>query len=142
MVSSGTAVLVPADEAGRGDLVREIDDPVNGRRWLLFRDANHPGGPGLLVLAGGASGGDRNRAGSGDFSVENRLRMPVIHPGDRVVAEEDSRFVEARLEAFALGPAAAGEPVRVRLRLGGQVLSARAIAPGRVRIPPAGERRP
>ena len=32
--------------ASRGEIVREIDDPHTGDRWLLVRDASHPGGPG------------------------------------------------------------------------------------------------
>src|ERR1035437_3168930 len=34
------------------EVVREIDDPQNGARWLLVRNKEHPGGPGRLILAG------------------------------------------------------------------------------------------
>ena len=34
-----------------GNVIREIDDPHSGDRWLLLRDPNRPGGPGRLVLA-------------------------------------------------------------------------------------------
>ena len=37
-----------------GEIVREIDDPHSGDRWLLVRDASHPGGPGLLLQIGRA----------------------------------------------------------------------------------------
>src|ERR1035438_2936422 len=40
-----------------GDLVREIDDPRNGDRWLLMRDESHPAGPGLFRLVSNVRGG-------------------------------------------------------------------------------------
>ena len=33
------------------DIVREIDDPHTGDRWMLVRDPLHPGGPGSLYCA-------------------------------------------------------------------------------------------
>jgi hypothetical protein len=39
-------------KAVQGEVVREIDDPHTGQRWLLVRDGQQPGGPGRLLLAG------------------------------------------------------------------------------------------
>jgi len=44
-VSSG-----PSDSAS-GQVLRTIDDPGTGQRWLLLRDESHPGGPARLVLS-------------------------------------------------------------------------------------------
>ena len=32
----------------QSELVREIDDPHTGVRWLLMRNSEHPGGPGVM----------------------------------------------------------------------------------------------
>jgi len=122
------------------DLVREIDDPHSGQRWLLCRDAKHPEGPGRMVPAGGTSGaaagagtGQRTGAGIGKLPGEAGAdALPVIRAGDRVVLEEDSPMVEVRLEAVALGTAMAGGPLKVRLRIGGRVVRTVALAAGRV----------
>jgi hypothetical protein len=113
-------------ELSQGEIVREIDDPHTGGRWLLTRNPLHPAGPGRLVLA-----------------REMRIAVlrpgvplvepphPVIHAGDRLVVEENTAVVEARLEAVALGPAMAGSPLDVRLKIGGKVVRAVALGPGR-----------
>ena len=110
---SGTVAREPA--------VREIVDTGTGRRWLLMRDAAHPGGPGQLVEAGSIS----------VPTAQRQLMLPVIHAGDRVMVEEHSERLDARLEAVALSAANAGDPVKVRLRIGGRVLQALAVAAGR-----------
>jgi hypothetical protein len=126
--------------AGRGidrgisEVVREIDDPSTGRQWLLERDSNRPGGPGHLVLAGESSGSQPSqRAGSAPGSS---AAVPVIRAGDRLVVEEDTPLVEARLEAVALNAAMAGALLKVRLAIGGRVVSALAVAPGRAELAP------
>src|ERR1035438_2099013 len=40
--------LVPANPPGR--LIRVIEDPSLGDRWLLCRNLDHPGGPGRLLM--------------------------------------------------------------------------------------------
>ena len=57
--------------------------------------------------------------------------LPVIHAGDRLIVEENSSVVEARLEAVALGPAAVGSLLQARLRIGGRVVRVVALASGR-----------
>jgi hypothetical protein len=138
LLSSGSAILsVDAEPAGgdrtRDGLVREIDDPHTGRRWLLLRDSLHPAGPGRLIAAAPAPGGvDSEKAHSEGYA--DRAKAVILHTGDRVVLEEDTPTVTARLEAVALGPAWAGGAVQVRLRIGGQVVRAVAVAPGRVSL--------
>ncbi len=122
-----------------GEVVREIDDPHNGARWLLMRDSSHPGGPGRMVLAGEPRGKALNnvRKGAGTATAQ-----PVIHAGDRLIVEEDTAVVEAWLEAVALNPAAAGSPLNVRLAIGGRVVRVVALAAGRAALLAETEARP
>jgi hypothetical protein len=119
--SAQTADRVP--EVPPGDIVREIDDPHNGDRWLLIRDSRHPGGPGLLRLVTYA--GASSRQGNPELNTP----APIIHAGDSVIVEQSTLVMEARLEAIALGPAIAGSTLNLRLVLGGRVV--RAVATGR-----------
>jgi predicted secreted protein len=117
-----------------GELLREIDDPHNGDRWLLMRDDKHPGGPGLMVLAATARmgpGDPGNPSSSIQVGPEVSTPAPIIRVGDRVIVEENTAIVEARLEAVAMGPALAGVPFNVRLSIGGRVVRAVATTPGR-----------
>lgn len=113
-------------EPSQGEIVREIDDPHTGGRWLLTRDPVHPAGPGRLALVGGM----RVAAPRPGVPLIEQPR-PVIHAGDRLIVEENSAVVEARLDAVALGPAVIGSPLDVRLMIGGKVVRAVAVAPGR-----------
>jgi hypothetical protein len=138
----GPRILVsfPGLEPVPGEIVREIDDPHTGDRWLLMRDPSHPGGPGRLVLAESAGNQARQRQAGAELSqVELR---PVIRAGERLIVEENTPVVEARLEAVALGPAVVGSPLDVRLRIGGRVVRAVALAPGRAAFQPESEARP
>jgi hypothetical protein len=132
--SATLAAPSPAARTAQGEIVREIDDPNNGDRWLLMRDEQHPGGPGRLVLAAG----DRNRpAGrlSQDAGQGREVRvLPVIRTGDRLMVEEHTPVVDAVLEAQALNPAAEGESFDVRLTIGGKVIRAVALGPGRAKF--------
>jgi flagella basal body P-ring formation protein FlgA len=62
--------------------------------------------------------------------------VAVIRAGDRLIVEENTAVVEARLEAVALGAAAPGSTFNVRLRIGGRVLRAVALGPGRAALAP------
>jgi len=108
-----------------GDIIREIDDPHTGDRWLLMRDDSHPGGPGILRLASGVRV-EPKKSGQGA-----EMPLPVIRAGDRVIVEENTPVVEARLEAIALSQANAGSSFNLRLVLGGRVVRAIAVGPGR-----------
>ena len=142
LFSSGRAVAEKEPPAGA--VIREIDDPRNGDCWLLVRDPSHPGGPGRLVLA--AVAGVQSRRGRTAkqrlLAAEHRALTPVIRGGDRLIVEEKTAVVEARLEAVALGPAVAGAPLQVRLAIGGKVVRAVALAPGRASLAPDLEAKP
>ena len=56
---------------------------------------------------------------------------PVIHAGDRLTVEEHTAVADAALEARALNPAARGSALEVRLAIGGRVVRAVALGPGR-----------
>lgn len=136
LLSSGGLIPVSSAVQGRaqGEVVREIDDPHTGDRWLLTRNDRYPGGPGRLVLVaarrnmqGGAPGGAADGAA---------LLVPVIRSGDRLIVEEHTARVDAVLEARALAPAAAGAALDVRLTMGGHVVRAVALAPGRAALQP------
>jgi hypothetical protein len=137
LVSVPGGIRNSADRAGQlaGELVREIDDPNNGDRWLLTRDESHPGGPGLLMLVSTARINPainpavlRNPT---QKSPQVETPAPIIRAGDLVILEENTPVVQARLEAVAMGPALAGAPFSVRLSIGGRVVRAVAIMPGR-----------
>jgi hypothetical protein len=53
-MESGRQGVAPGEQVS-GEIVREIDDPHTGDRWLLLRNAEAPGGPGRLVLDCGSS---------------------------------------------------------------------------------------
>jgi hypothetical protein len=120
-----------------------MDDPQTGHRWLLERQMSEPGGPGRLVLAG-VSAGSNERPNAGSRAAvagkgaagKSAAEIPVIRAGDRLVVEESTPVAEARLEAIALSPASAGLPLRVRLKIGGKVVRAIALAPGRAKLAP------
>ena len=129
LVSSGKVASLQG-QAQEG-IVREIDDPHTGDRWLLMRNSQFPGGPGRLVLAtahrnaiGGASGRTAGQPGEAQI-------IPVIHAGDKLIIEEHSAVVDAVLEARAINTATAGAPLDVRLTLGGRVVRVVALGPGR-----------
>jgi hypothetical protein len=96
----------------------EIVDESTGTHWALMKDAAHPGGPGRLVV-------DRS---------PRAMRQVVIRAGDRVLVEEHTDRVDLRLEGVVLSPAAVGETFAVRLRVGGNVVRARALAAGRAEL--------
>jgi hypothetical protein len=142
LISAPGLVSVPPYSPGQ--LVRIIDDPSLGDRWLLIRDPNHPGGPGRLVLASRtrSEAGRNGSAGVPDVGkpgADQVLASPVIHTGDLLVVEENTAVVEARLEAVALGPAWAGSSFDVRLKIGGKVVRAIALASGRAVFSPETE---
>ena len=105
-----------------------------------MRDPRHGGGPGRLVLAESArERAQGNESGGELVAVAPR---PVIHAGERLIVVENTPLIEARLEAVALSPAAVGSPLDVRLSIGGKVIQAVALAPGRAQIKPETGARP
>ena len=63
----------------------------------------------------------------------------MIHAGDALVVEEHTAVVDARLEAVALAPAAVGAEFSARLKVGGKVVRAGALAAGRAVLAPESE---
>jgi hypothetical protein len=136
LVVAGHAAVNERPGPPPGELLREIDDPHTGLRWLLFRDPAHPGGPGRLVPV---SAGAPQPAGSDNARLLDPPLPPIIRAGDRVIVEQETPVIDARLEGTALGPAQPGSALRVRLRIGGQIVSAVALAPGRAALQPVVE---
>jgi hypothetical protein len=127
-----TAVQDSGANLGQGEILREIDDPNNGNRWLLMRNKQSPGGPGRLVLVAARHkvAGVAQAQGAGESG-----NVPVIHLGDRLIIEEHTAVVDAVLEARALAPAMAGAAFDARLTLGGGVIRVVAVGPGRAALP-------
>lgn len=109
---------------------RVIEDPNSGRRWVLARDPEHPGGPGKLV---------EEPARAEEKSGGEQKALPVIRAGDRVLVEENTRVARGLFEAVALSTARQGASFRVRLRVGGRVVWAIAVGPGRATLAGADE---
>lgn len=110
-------------------VLREIRDPHTGICWRLLSDLAAPAGPAQLAASG---------AGDSCPPVQAAQRF-AIQQGDRVVLEEHTPTVDARLEAVAMGSARVGSPVDLRLKIGGKVVRAVAIAPGRAILRPSRE---
>ena len=131
-LKTGSSSLAAMPAAG--DVQREIDDPHLGNRWLLMRDPNRPGGPGILF-----------QAAAGQIAAPAQTKsvvLPVIRVGDRLIVEENTQLVEARLEAVALSPAQPGSAFNVRLVAGGKIVRAVALGPGRAAFAPVRGTRP
>ena len=137
MLSSGELASVDTLGLGvQGEVVREIDDPHTGDRWLLVRNDLVPGGPGRLVLVTAhrnPSGGAILRAAG---SARDAQLLFVIRAGDRLIVEEHTARVDAVLEARALTPAAPGDALNARLTIGGNRVRAIAMGPGRAALLP------
>ncbi len=147
ILSSGELLNEGSSTLAGGQLYREIDDPHNGDRWLLVRNEEFPGGPGRMVrvvAARNAAGGSFGLAGqtTGQPATETAPALPVIRPGDRLIVEEHTAVVDARLEARALMPAAVGAAFSARLMIGGQVVRVVALGPGRAVLEPVTGARP
>jgi len=123
LLSSGG--LTSFEKQAQEEIVREIDDPYTGDRWLLMHNRQFPGGPGRLVLAAAR----RKASGGVACQSEEAQLIPVIHAGDRLIVEEHTAVVDAVLEARALNPAAVGAPLNVRLTIGGNVVRVVALGP-------------
>jgi hypothetical protein len=121
----------PSTQSTAGNITREIHDPASGSRWLLVRPADHPGGPGRLLLVGDLG---MSVLDPGLPIPPARSLVPVIHAGDALLVEEHTGLLDARLEAVALGPARKGAPLRARLKLGGRIVRVIASGPGRASL--------
>jgi len=135
LVSAAQTAPVPS-VVPSGEVLREIDDPHNGDRWLLTRDSRHPGGPGLLLLVSAAQPIPAPAAANplSQSQPDQQSPAPIIHTGDRVIVEEDTPVASSRLEAVALNQARSGAMFNARLVLGGRIVRASALAAGRAAL--------
>jgi len=86
----------------------------------------------MVLLKERAESANDPLANSGERPKKNReAQAPMIRSGDKLVIEEHSALVEARLEAVSLGKAVQGAEFNARLAIGGKVVRAVAISPGR-----------
>ncbi len=128
------------------EILRVIDDPHTGNRWLLLRDMSHPAAPGQLVRVPARfskenSSVEENGPVPAQSPVIQEARLiPILRAGDRLIAIESSAVLDERLEAIALGPAVAGSPLQVRLKIRGTIVRAIAQAPGLVVLVPTADR--
>ena len=120
--AAGQDAMAGALAPAPGSAMRILVDPATGERWVLERDAANPGGPGRLTAAGRVA-----RPGMAKPSW-------IIRAGDRVVVERHTPILDEALEAVALGSAAAGGRLSVRITLGARVEEARAMGPGRAEM--------
>lgn len=128
VLSGQQAAIIARGAAMVPVVVHEIQDPATGARWLLERDPAHPAGPGRLVEV----------SSSQKVATAATETAPVIHAGDRVVVEQHTEVADGRFEATALGSAAKGAVLRVRMRsmgeAGGLVVLVHAIDAGRAEL--------
>ncbi|HEY2466641.1 MAG TPA: flagella basal body P-ring formation protein FlgA [Terracidiphilus sp.] len=109
--------------------VRLIEDPSTHLCWMLLKDANHPARPARLQRV------TRNAGSAPDsIGVRPSPQTPVIRAGDLLTVSKHAAVSEVQVEAMALGSAAVGDVLRVRLRSSGRVLSVIADGPGRATI--------
>lgn len=117
--------------------IRVINDPATHLRWQLFRDANRPAGPGLLLLGLSESSESPRQPARTNLCAtifSAAIAPPIIHAGDRMVVSETTKVSDAQLEATALSAAAIGESITVRLKIGGRILHAIATGPGHASV--------
>ena len=119
-------------------VLREIEDPATGMRWLLFHNQMIPNGPGRLLAIGAGNPAALQTKGSAASTGSNPMLRPplpvIIRGGDVVTVEEVSALVKLQMEGIALGPAKLGNTLQVRLTVGKHVVSVVALGPGRTRL--------
>jgi hypothetical protein len=128
-LSIGVSAAESRPAISRDNIVRAFEDAATGNEWVLERNAEHPGGPGRLVIMTGST--------SQSARKPPIKPVPVIRGGEKVTVEEKNASVTTRLEGVALSSAAPGEVLKVRLAVGGWLVRAIAESPGKARL--AGE---
>jgi hypothetical protein len=140
MAQNASSAAAGKPAAGEEKSMHVLDDVNTGDRWVLTRDTAHPGGPGRLLRLDRPvriDRQDRQECVDGSEPVANRAVVKpvmVIRGGDRVVVEEKTAAIEARLQGVALAPAGVGELVNVRLTAGGWLVRGMVEESGRVRL--------
>ena len=139
-VAAYAQMFSTAPDAG-AVVVREIDDPGTGNLWRLVRDPQRPAGPGRMMLAAPSGGEDGGRRAVASRTAPASAR-PIINAGQEIEIDEQTAVVHARLEAEALEPARQGAAFRARLKMGGALVRAVAVAPGHAVFAPPSEVQP
>jgi hypothetical protein len=146
-VPAACAQMPPA-HSFQSEPLREIDDPHTGDRWLLMRDETAPGGPGRFIRVTGhlnaPAGGLEPKTKQPMHADQNQdaRQLPMIRAGDLLIVEEHSTTVDLVLQARALNSATQGSALKVRLAIGGKVVRAVALGPGRAALQPETGARP
>ena len=135
LAPAGTRGMAAAPTYASVHIHCQIRDPHSGARWLVVSNPASPGGPGRMIPG-------NDSAVAEETSSQKNLPVAVIHRGERVVVEEHTPMSDAYLEAIAVDAAAVGSPLDVRLKIGGKVVRAVAIAPGRAALVHGGEAQP
>ena len=123
----------------QNSIFREIVDEASGVRWVVLRDEDHPGGPGHLLPVKPQVELRAPGHWAEAREVIPSAAAPCVHTGDRVVVEEHTATADVHLEAVAMEPAVPGSTLRVRLKVGGKVAHAVALAPGKAELAMAKE---
>lgn len=116
--------------------VRIIEDRATRTKWLIEPNLEHPAGPGKIVAASHDGISVPSQIEQQRMRSTQTYPAAIIHPGDAVIVFEETSVSEARLEGVAVSMASYGEPVKVRLKIGGRSLDAVTVAPGRARLLP------
>lgn len=162
ILSSGSAVEGAPRRLNPG-VIREIDDPHLGIRWLLMADPRNAGGPGVLLPTGlnvavAAVSIDRGLVPTvpvalsqgkpgvpvpvfaGGIEEGTSPKAPILRAGERIVIEEHTPVADAALNAIALSSSALGGIFTARLTAGGAIVRAVAMGAGRAVFAPEGRR--
>lgn len=117
--------------------IRLIEDPSTHVRWMLFEELNRPAAPALLMPTADTLSCRASAAVRGIRSAQVRSVFhpsPIVHAGDQLTAVQHTAIADVHLQAVALGSAAAGQTLRVRLKSNGRILSVVVDAPGNATI--------
>jgi hypothetical protein len=126
---STAASLTAQQESNQGSAigVRIVNDPASAC-WVLQRTSSDKAGPGHWVQLSPIA----CRESPSRVSTDVHAPLPfVIQTGSRLVIEQHTQTVDARLLAQAMGPARMGQTVQVRLIPTGAVLLVVVTGPSR-----------
>ena len=139
----GTHFCAPLyDNTGDWRVIRSFEDVGTHQSWTVVQDKKRPAAPARLVGPTILHGGRASAEESGEALLQMASRL-IIHAGDSLIVDEHTAIVDARLEATALGAAARGERLKVRLKTGDRIVPAIAMEPGQAEIlSPIREARP
>ena len=113
-------------------------DPGTCKRWRYERNGDHPSWPPRLVMVSDevscSSQSNVNPGMKGQKTEWLRHHTIIVLAGDELAVSDETAALLANLEGVALNNGSPGEVIGVRLRLGGRIMRAQVLAPGRVRL--------